>query len=1491
MSVLFSNPDAPTKINRVQINQSVQGYPLPVVMGKAKIQQSLLWVDGLSTKQVTQGGGKGLGGGKSGSSYLYSADVIAALCNGPIAGVGDVWSGSSWLSNSNTTESYVITGGSPTYTPVNAGSGVFVDGGVGVQTPYSSSQTDLGSGGPVTLSGTDLPAMQKVAYGSSLSTGQYSIDGTNTYHFAPVDAGKTVQIGYSFALANIKQQENDLVPSSKQIQVGGTFTFLADNGVVYFTGPNNGVALQKVSGTPTVTGTYSVSGSGPATYKFAPGDIGAEVQITYQIQNNSIVPTGAPGTLAFTIFEGTQGQAVWSLLVSNFPQAALGYTGIAYAAYDPMTMGYAADVQQNVFEVQTPDSYGGTVVDCNPIQCILQVLTNRIWGLGTGAVPFPTSAIDNGASGTWGGASGTPGARTIGSTAWNWFAANNFFISPVLDHQDTASSVISKWLEAGMCAMFMSEGLLKLVPYGDTSTAGNGATWVAPSAFAASLDDTCFIPKKKGEDPVRISSSPWQDAYNTVQIQWNNRLNQYAPEITPESDQAAINRYGSRIEDPQNYDFIHTLAAATFTASTRVKRNVYTRNTYEFTVPFSYSYLENMDVVNISTSSQWAASLNNENLGIVNLPVRIKKLVDNPNGNIDIVAEDYPFGVHQPSIYNKSIGAGQTQPNIFDDPGNTEVVLFEATSRLTGFKGNQIWMGACGVSDKWGGCNVFASQNGTTYKQVGTIDKVGRLGVLASTFANSANDPDTTSSLVVNMAENSAPLEAGTSTDADQNSTLAFVDGEVIAYSACAVTGQEQYTMNTYIRRAQMGTTASAHSAGGLFLRLDDAIFKYTYDPAWAGQTIYLKFQSVNTFGNKPQDLSTLTAVSFTVPGKNPGTIDASSGIVLNTPANTVGAGPLGWTPIYGPTTYGASINFGTYGYAGMASSVGGANSQYFYSRFYGYLCPTVTGVYTIGTNFDDGATLYIGGQVVGNNDLTINIAMGANLSYATSAKVLLTAGVYYPIVLEWTHGAGANYGLQLIWTPPKSSPQLIPAANFSTSGVTVTGNLHISVWNGSSGLYYPAGNGLTDPGNTVLYGPPNNGGGQNMVTKVSAVSGSATANAWVGAGSYTNPGWIVGQVWSAGGLVDLLVQHVPATDQGYLCRLDFRSGFPMGQILSCSNFASITGNMTNIGNGSNRGSYLSNNAAAITGWVNFAIYLGANGYKALWINNQLACDVTDVTYTGFDNFMWYGYEVNTTNLIGPVPNAPGSGSTGLNPQGSIIPNQPLATPSYTRTATSISFSWSSQSMALSDGSTVTIPAGSKSYTGLTSATTYYFYPYVRVSDFTIQWANGAPPPTAQSAAFALAANSDGCYSMNPIQAATTSSGSGSGGGGSLCPEASEVVNVEGKGNIPVGQVQVGDMIKGRCMTSNQDVYRKVLSVMIASCGAWRIVNEHKISPCEPVWDGKQYTPAYRMPGAVFDGTPGLKVSIHVDSDEYDECNFYLVDRTPLLIHNMQIVS
>jgi hypothetical protein len=884
MGILGSGDSAPKEFG-VKINESSYGDPYITAMGTVQVQQQVLWVDGFSSKKApSKGGGKG--GGKSGE-YIYSANVVAALCNGVITGIGDVWSGQTWIGSPTAAESYTISSGtSYQYTPTQAAAFYNLTG-VGVSNTFSSSNNDFGAPSPTVLSGSDLAPMTQVSFGTTLTTGLFSINPTgNVFNFSSADAGRAVTITYTYLLTNINRQETDIVPSGKTISVtgdGSGSTVNNDYGVVYTL---TGVAFTKVSGTPTVAGTYSVSGNNPAVYKFATGDINAEVTISFGVNDPNAVSPGQPTSLNYTLNTGAAGQTPFSFLTSNYPDAAFSYPFVATVLFQPMDLGEGAELQENRYEVITPDIVGGGIADCNPVQCIGKVLTNAQWGLGVGKVPFPTQCIDNGASGTWGGASGTPGARSVASTAYNWFSAQSFFISPLMDSQDSVSDSMSKWLEAGMCAAFYSEGLMKLTPYGDTSAAGNGCTWTAPSNFIVALDDTIFV-SKEGTDPVKITRSSPSDAWNIVQVEFDNRSNQYAAQTITESDQSFIDRWGAREEDKQEWNFIHTIPAATFAANLRLKRNLYIRNSYEFTLPYSYSYLEPMDIVTISTTSVWAAALNNANLGITNLPVRIQKIVDDPIEGLHITCEDYPFGAHQPVLYNKQLTTSTPVANAFADPGNTEAVIFGATSALAlaqsgAVTGDEIWMGALGTSATWGSCNIYVSQtSGGDYQSIGSINSPAKIGELAATFASHAS-PDTTDSLIVNLVENCAGWEAGSTTDANFNNTLVFVDNEICSYSALSYTGQDQITMNTYITRGLYGTTIASHSTGGLVMRLDSSIFKYNFPPQWRGQTIFIKFQSVNNFGNMAQDLSTLTPVSFTVPSGNNGSIDAGTGLIIN---------------------------------------------------------------------------------------------------------------------------------------------------------------------------------------------------------------------------------------------------------------------------------------------------------------------------------------------------------------------------------------------------------------------------------------------------------------------------------------------------------------------------------------------------------------------------------------------------------------------------------
>ena len=257
---------------------------------------------------------------------------------------------------------------------------------------------------------------------------------------------------------------------------------------------------------------------------------------------------------------------------------------------------------------------------------------------------------------------------------------------------------------------------------------------------------------------------------------------------------------------------------------------------------------------------------------------------------------------------------------------------------------------------------------------------------------------------------------------------------------------------------------------------------------------------------------------------------------------------------------------------------------------------------------------------------------------------------------------------------------------------------------------------------------------------------------------------------------------------------------------------------------------------------------------------------------------------VNSSNTI--------SVSSALNPQGSIVPGQAL-TVSISFTDTTITITWSGQSLLRADGSILTVVASGGSpitYTGLSASTTYYIYLRVNVLTGVITAVNSSPPPTSPNATNAAQTALDGFAGIPVVkvttQAAPGPPGGGSGGGGDTCPEYNELVTVQDKGQIKAGEVVAGDMIQGFSFKNNANIYRRVLFTSQTEIAAWRIVSGHKVSPAEPVWDGSKWTPAYRIPGSTFDGSIGTRINITVESDDFDESNFWLPSGTPLLIHN-----
>lgn len=545
---------------------------------------------------------------------------------------------------------------------------------------------------------------------------------------------------------------------------------------------------------------------------------------------------GTPQTLNLTEFLGAIGQAEWTYLDSYHPAQAIGYSHIAYLASAAYDLGSAASLPNHNFEVKGPlyNSTGvSNIPDAAVDQVLTDVLTNQFYGAG-----FPSAKL--------------------GSTAQmaSYCRSHGIWISPLYAEPETAASIVKRLAEIGNTALVFSEGVLKFLPFGDTVLTGNGVTFTPVTAVQYSLTDNDFL-HDGGDNPVLIKRSTPADAFNTVRVNFRDRTADYstAPQEAKESD--AIQKYGLRIAPNIDYKEICDPDSARMVAQLMLQRSLYQRNTYEFTVGLKYCLLEPMDLVNLTELT---------GTGLLSQTVQITSIEETEDGKLKIAAQDWLGTVHSAPIFQYQTKGGYTL-NLNAPPGSIEdPLIFDAPSQMAVGAGYEIWVAAAGLNTYWGGCDVWVSTDGATYKKVGEIKARARYGVLSAALAV-GTDPDTTNSFSVDLTTSLGALSTGTQASADALNTLCFVSGELVSYMSASLYSTNSYNVGTYLRRGVYGTPITAHAIGDDFARIDSALFRYPYDPALVGTTIFLKFTSKNVWGGAEESLANVLAYNHTITG------------------------------------------------------------------------------------------------------------------------------------------------------------------------------------------------------------------------------------------------------------------------------------------------------------------------------------------------------------------------------------------------------------------------------------------------------------------------------------------------------------------------------------------------------------------------------------------------------------------------------------------------
>ena len=554
--------------------------------------------------------------------------------------------------------------------------------------------------------------------------------------------------------------------------------------------------------------------------------------------------SNTPENLAYfglSAFNGTTPQTAWSYVTANYPAEALPYGGLAYAYSSNLDLGSSASVGSYTFEIQGV-LYGTAFngIDAEPGAMIYDFLTNIQYGVG-----FPSASIDT--------ASLLGATGTAGYLAYCWAAG--LALSPALNSQENAASIITRWLQLTNSTCVWTGGVLKFVPYGDTAITANGMTFSPNITPIYTLTDDDFI-QTDGEDPVIPSRTNPYAAYNFQSMEICSRAYQYITGPVPVFDQSMIDRFGLRAGSSITAHEICDIGIAQISAQLILQRALYIRNTYKFKLDWIFCLLDPTDIVTLVDTA----------IGLNGAPVRITDIDEDSDGFLTFTAEEFPQGAGSAVLYPIQGASNGVPISNVAAPAINVPLIIEPPPQISG-GAVQLWVAVSSASPIWGGCNIFASLDNVTYANIGTIAGASVQGVTTSSLtAYGGANPDTGETLGVDLTESIGSLGSTTGPNAAAGVSLCYVGGEYIAYTTATLTAADKYNL-TGLYRGMFGIPPQAIASGAPFAFLGSGLFKYDLPTAEIGQILYLKFQSINIYGSGIEDISTCTVYTYGITG------------------------------------------------------------------------------------------------------------------------------------------------------------------------------------------------------------------------------------------------------------------------------------------------------------------------------------------------------------------------------------------------------------------------------------------------------------------------------------------------------------------------------------------------------------------------------------------------------------------------------------------------
>lgn len=527
--------------------------------------------------------------------------------------------------------------------------------------------------------------------------------------------------------------------------------------------------------------------------------------------------------IQMTLFKGQANQQPWAYVSGKHPDKALPYTGLAYMA-GVIDLGDSGSMPNYNFEVKGKLLSSGDGVDANPADYIRYVLDK------VGLSKTEIIGLDN--------------YRSYCKHA-------DLLISTPMDQTSakTARDIINEIATLTNAYMFWSNDKFKIVCCDDRAYPSKNPEdpddkgWQPNRTIIYDLTADDFIPQT-GDALVTYSRKDSSEIYNQFPVEFVNRDSGYEKETVSYALTQDIADYGLRQANTTSANYIYTKARAVKVAETLARKAQYERNKYTFKLDWAFCRLEVGDLV----------TLTDESCGLNKQPAMIDSVTEGTDGLLTITAISRAKGDYSAASFDvHAVDRPYVDYNVAP-PDTDSPIILQPPAELT-TSGLEVWIGARGESDGWGGCRVYVSDNKDYYRYAGQIATAARIGTLASTVTADATSIE---------IDANGDFLSGTQQDAERGNTLCWLGGECLSYQTATLLQSGHYELTGCIR-GQYQTTATEHDAGAEFARLDTALLRIPFLKEDIGKKVYLKLASYNIFGNNEQDLSNLDEYEYTI--------------------------------------------------------------------------------------------------------------------------------------------------------------------------------------------------------------------------------------------------------------------------------------------------------------------------------------------------------------------------------------------------------------------------------------------------------------------------------------------------------------------------------------------------------------------------------------------------------------------------------------------------